>query len=109
VNDRKRATGKKQNIIEDVLENELHLNASLGSLNVAEKNQLADSHQQTAEAHEKKALLNQIESLQMKLEFQKSEYETQLAMQEIELKNTHDQAQKLQIENNKLHQHIKQK
>jgi hypothetical protein len=72
VNDRKRATGKKQNIIEDVLENELHLNASLGS----EKNQLADSHQQTAEAHEKKALLNQIESLQMKLEFQKSEYET---------------------------------
>jgi len=103
VNDRKRATGKKQNIIEDVLENELNIktlysNASLGS----EKNQLAGSHQQTSEAHEKKALLNQIESLQMKLEFQKSEYETQLAMQEIELKNIHEQAQKLQVENNKL-------
>ena len=104
MNDRKRAVGKKQNIIEDVLENELKLNASLGS----EKNQLADS-QQTAEAHEKKALYNQIESLQMKLEFQKSEYETQLAMQEIELKNILEQAQQFQVENNKLQQQMKQK
>ena len=45
----------------------------------------------------------------MKLEFQKSEYETQLAMQEIELKNIHEQAQKLQLENNKLQQNMKQK
>jgi hypothetical protein len=45
----------------------------------------------------------------MKLEFQKSEHQTQLAMQEIELKNIREQAQQLQVENNKLKQSIKQK
>ena len=65
MNDRKRSKIKKQNIIEDVLENELDLNASLGP----EKNQLTESNQQTSESQERRALLNHIESLQMKLEF----------------------------------------